>query len=581
MKRLILAALALVSAAAAQPYYNLDFEVVTRNRLRGWSLNAAGYELAPDNTTSTSGRYSMRIRSTAANAQLGPTAILLDPAPLLGKRVKVSGQIRTENVAAPGYAAIWLRVDGPGGILSLNNMSEVGIRGTTGWRRYEYELNVNPAGQQIVFGAFLAGQGVAWFDDIRVEVDGQPIPQGPMPSIGEPDEDQLNWVRQNAIRFETERAESGFADLQPLEQLIGSARVVGLGEATHGTAEFFRMKHRLTEFLATQMGFTIFSIEANMPESYRLNDYVMAGRGDPRELLKGMYFWTWNTQEVLDMIEWMRKFNQSGRGRIQFTGFDMQVARVAQQIVRDFVAKADAAFLPELDAAWEQVSRVAPMQLTAVNRAAIESASVAAQSVRTHLEAAFNDLVKTYPMAEVEWAVQNARVVEQATFVKIGGSLHRDEMMAANTQWILQQNPGAKMAIWAHNYHVSRVRGAQGSYLSQQYGNEYVVLGFAFHEGRYSAINSAGRLVSDNVGSVSFPGSVEYVFHQTGLPRFILDLRNARPGHPGSSWLLADNEFREVGALALDGFSVRSTLTRDYDALIFFDQTTPSALLPF
>src|SRR5437763_99183 len=105
------------------------------------------------------------------------------------------------------------------------------------------------------------------------------------------------WIRANAIRLSTAEDGHGFADMQALKPLIGNARIVSLGEATHGTREFFQLKHRMLEFLATEMGFTIFSIEANMPEAYRLNDYVLNGTGDPAELLRGMYFWTWNTEE--------------------------------------------------------------------------------------------------------------------------------------------------------------------------------------------------------------------------------------------------------------------------------------------
>src|SRR5262249_11245763 len=137
--------------------------------------------------------------------------------------------------------------------------------------------------------------------------------------------------------------------------MIGDTRIVSLGEATHGTAEFFRMKHRLVEFLATEMGFTVFAIEASMPEAFRLNDYVLRGEGDPKELLRGMYFWTWNTQEVLDMILWMREFNASGKGRIQFTGFDMQTPTFAEEIVRDFVTKADPDYLAEVNGVYTQL----------------------------------------------------------------------------------------------------------------------------------------------------------------------------------------------------------------------------------
>ena len=135
------------------------------------------------------------------------------------------------------------------------------------------------------------------------------------------------WVRGNAIRLNTPEAGHGFADMEPLKKVVGSARIVSLGEATHGSREFFQLKHRMLEFLATEMGFTIFSIEANMPEAYKL--------------IKGMYFWTWDTEEVLDMVRWMREFNKSGKGRVEFTGFDMQTPNVALGIVKDFVAKVD------------------------------------------------------------------------------------------------------------------------------------------------------------------------------------------------------------------------------------------------
>jgi len=164
-----------------------------------------------------------------------------------------------------------------------------------------------------------------------------------------PAPDAVNeWIRGNAIRLTTPVAGHGFDDMQPLAKVIGNARIVALGEATHGTREFFQLKHRMLEFMATEMGFTIFSIEANMPKAYKLNDFVLNGRGDPAQLIKGMYFWTWDTQEVLDMVLWMREFNKSGKGRVEFTGFDMQTPNVADQIVHDFVAKTDPDYVPAL-----------------------------------------------------------------------------------------------------------------------------------------------------------------------------------------------------------------------------------------
>jgi erythromycin esterase-like protein len=166
-----------------------------------------------------------------------------------------------------------------------------------------------------------------------------------------------DWIATHAIRLDTPQAGHGLADMQPLKQVVGDALIVSLGEATHGTREFFQLKHRMLEFLATQMGFTIFSIEANMPEAYRLNDYVLNGQGDPAELLRGMYFWTWNTEEVLDMIRWMREFNRSGKGRLQFTGFDMQTTKVAEEIARGFATRYDPDFLPTIREAAEASSK--------------------------------------------------------------------------------------------------------------------------------------------------------------------------------------------------------------------------------
>src|SRR5207253_1916561 len=140
----------------------------------------------------------------------------------------------------------------------------------------------------------------------------------------------------------------------------------------------------------------------------------------------------------------------------------------------------------------------------------------------------------------------------------------------------LQQSPNAKVVLWAHNRHVNRQAGAMGSYLAGWYGKDYLPIEFAFHEGRYNAINSAGRLVA-NDAAPSFPGSAEYIFHRAGMPQFILDLRKASPNYPAAAWIFAPTSFRNIGAVAIDGFSQRNNLPNYSDALIFFDQSHPSA----
>lgn len=154
---------------------------------------------------------------------------------------------------------------------------------------------------------------------------------------------QVEWLRGHIVPLSTwdpavEFAPDGSDGMKALAEMIGDARVVGLGESTHGTREIFKMKHRIVKYLRENEGFDIFSIEANMPESYAVNPYVMGGEGDASALVKGMYFWTWSTHEVLDMVEWMREHNMRGGDKISFTGFDMQFPKVSIAILKDALA---------------------------------------------------------------------------------------------------------------------------------------------------------------------------------------------------------------------------------------------------
>ncbi len=176
---------------------------------------------------------------------------------------------------------------------------------------------------------------------------------------GDPTPAQLQWIREHALPFRSADPAGSLDDLLSLKAAIGDARIVALGEGTHGTREFFQMKHRLVRLLAEELGFTIFSIEANLPEAYRLNDYVLHGRGDPRALIAGMHFWTWNTEEVLAMVEWMRAYNASGRGRIEFTGFDMQFAPSAMDNVVAFLGECDPEYAEEVDKQYAALRKAA------------------------------------------------------------------------------------------------------------------------------------------------------------------------------------------------------------------------------
>ena len=331
-------ALLLVGTAklSAHSYYNLDFETLLRDHLYAWPTGAwNGYELTFDDGTASSGRLSYRIRSlTAPDSGLAPASIALPVDQFRGKQAKISGFIKTQTVLAPATPPFGSASKARKGSSRSKTCPPRQVNGTTDWTRYEYELAIDPAALQVYLGLFLTGRGIALVRQSVGRSRRPSAPTSPAPYVDAPHTRTKSVARRQRHSPPYRPARPRQVDLEPLAALIGNARVVALGEATHGTAEFFRMKHRIIEFLASHLGFTIFAIEANMPEAYALNAYIINGEGDPAKLLQGLYFWTWNTQEVLDMIEWMRDFNRTGRGRIQFTGFDMQTCTVAARVVQ-------------------------------------------------------------------------------------------------------------------------------------------------------------------------------------------------------------------------------------------------------
>jgi erythromycin esterase-like protein len=166
-----------------------------------------------------------------------------------------------------------------------------------------------------------------------------------------------NWIHRTARPFETCEPRDDHRDLASLRQIVGNARVVAIGEGTYGTREFFQLKHRIVEYLASEMGFTTFAIAANMPEARKINDYVLTGRGDPQALIRGLLFWPWSTEEMLEFVQWMRRFNASGRGRLQFVGFDMAKPAVPAEIVQEFFRRADPAWADSVGALSRAIMR--------------------------------------------------------------------------------------------------------------------------------------------------------------------------------------------------------------------------------
>ncbi len=115
-------------------------------------------------------------------------------------------------------------------------------------------------------------------------------PTLPLPTL--PPDPVPAWLAANAHPFAGPHLSLPHTDLEFLRDIVGDARVVSLGENTHGARDFFEMKARILRFLVEEVGFNTFAIEATWPESWRFDHYVRSGEGDPHELLTGLYFWT-------------------------------------------------------------------------------------------------------------------------------------------------------------------------------------------------------------------------------------------------------------------------------------------------
>lgn len=413
-----------------------------------------------------------------------------------------------------------------------------------------------------------------------------------------PAELDITWLAQNAVPFSTTTPGGDYADLAPLGQMIGDARIVGLGEATHGTREFFRMKHRILEYLVREKGFSTFAIEATWAEANRLNRYVHTGEGDPEVLLSNLYFWTWNTREVLSMIQWMRAHNQNpgSAPKVSFYGFDMQYSRVAMDDAMAYLRRVDAAAADSAVGHYQCYRDFQDFPQRATPPYGDAPAEVRTRcrngvvAVHALLSRRADEFVARSDRRAYDEALRAARVVVQNEDLRAtpaaDGVRVRDTYMAENVAWLADvAAPASRMVLWAHNVHVSRSAPYMGTHLTTRYGNDYRVVGFSFYRGELSAVvQGVGLTTTSAVAAVD--SSYEHQFHRLDLPRFILDLRPLRSGAPaGAGWLLGPRLFRQVGAVydpaTPDDFYNPTPLATDYDIMIHEDVTNASNRLPF
>ena len=553
--------------------HNFDFESATwKSAPARWEFSDKwNYRCHPalDTSEHQHGRSSLRLMHLDPAGGWGyfcQTLPLDDPA---GKTVELTGWIKTQNWQK-GYADLWI-VDSEGSdSVMFCDDGHRGIRNTADWTRISVKKKLADHANYVMIGGVLNGCGTAWFDHLEVTVDGLPFPDkqvaAPKTKLTRRDKKAL---RKYVYPLRTYEPDGGSDDdLQVFGEMIGDCRVVALGENTHGPSEAFKMKDRLIRFLAAQKDFDIFSIEANMPESYRLNKYIKEGKGNPEELIAGMYLWTWNTQEMLDLVEWMRRFN-TPEPRIAYTGFDMQFYYGPVEVLEEALGgdAQIAARIHEMKRGLDSMTTSSPLGFPKINPATAEMIAPDLDRLANAVEeSAFDE-------SEKAWLRQNIVLLRQFT-VQNPGFLWRDRCMADNLLWIRRQNPSSKIIAWAHNMHIKKSDGMMGSYLKNSLGRDYSAVGFTFYEGSYRA--KVGDTDAGVDAERAYPGTLEYLLEQLDEPVFLLDIKTMREQNsPMLEWI--DNlQNRNVGSMKPANEFQESNISDDFDYLIFIRESTPS-----
>lgn len=404
------------------------------------------------------------------------------------------------------------------------------------------------------------------------------------------DEEQevIQWLAANAKPLLSVAPGAETADLQPLKQILDGVRVVGLGEGSHGTHEHFTMKHRLLEFLVKEMGYRTFAMEASYTAGLAVNRYLQTGEGDPKEVLRGLGFWTWDTEEVLAMLTWMRAYNESAPTdqRLQFVGFDVQVVDSGVALLYQYL---EAVHPEELDRFKWHLDELRLSTMTMRERDA--------EYKETHLKElkALADLIErdlgAPPSAPIDSVTAHKVAVNLYRYYEAIGvptddvtsSARRDAYMAETIGDLLAElGPTGKIVLWAHNGHVADAEPWMGSHLRKQLGDAYYVLGLELHRGSIRIIENQNqrRITGPGPLTIGEPPreSLQWVLNCAGLGNSLIDLRSSAKSPAFEAWQARKRPFWWFGAVietksptAASQFLGRLT---DFDGMIYIPEST-------
>jgi erythromycin esterase-like protein len=360
-------------------------------------------------------------------------------------------------------------------------------------------------------------------------------------------------LRDHAAAGERAHADDPYREI--LER-VGDARVVMIGEASHGTHEFYRERAEITQRLIEQKGFVAVALEADWPDALRVNRYV-TGTGqdtDAAEALAGFRrfpTWMWRNADVLDFVGWLRDFNESRphRGRAGFYGLDLYSLHTSTEAVIRYLERVDppaAERARRLYACFDEVGDPTGYGHSLALGLAQPCRDEVVQTLMELRKRSETYLHLDGAVAEDEYfyAEQNARVARDAeeyyrTMLdrRISSWNVRDRHMFETLQHLAthlaRHRDGTKIVVWAHNSHVGNAAATEmsrrgefniGQLARRYYGKQGALIGFTTYTGTVSAASDWDAPVERKVVRPALAGSYEELFHRTGVPRFTLML---------------------------------------------------------
>ncbi len=407
------------------------------------------------------------------------------------------------------------------------------------------------------------------------------------------------------IREAAHPLSGGPGDYDPLLQMIGNARLVLIGEASHGTHDFYRHRAQITKRLISEKGFHAVAVEADWPDAYRVNTFVR-GRGadaDAVDALSGFQrfpAWMWRNADVLDFVGWLENYNRHhARQQVGFYGLDLYSLHASIRAVLDYLEKVDP------DAARRARYRYACFEHFGEDTQAYGYAASFGLSESCEDEALAQWLEMRRRAAELStrdgrllpdaffFAAQNARLItnaEQYYRTMFQGRISswnlRDTHMM-ETLDALSQHLGSnesKLIVWAHNSHLGDARateiGAQGELnlgqlVRQRYGQEAMLIGFTTFTGTVTAASGWDGPAERKQVRPALSGSYEDLFHQTGMKAFTLLLNSSAR----LAALLREPRLeRAIGVIYLPqservSHYFHARLSDQFDAVLHLDET--------